>query len=104
MLVRWADELNSGIAKPEDILYLKEKLQKWESTILPTLQDKWVSLHHSFGLICWADDDELKQQFKNSHGVDFLQFGELSTEDKEVLAGKVAKLMDSLGISALSKV
>jgi hypothetical protein len=87
-----------------DILYLKESLQKLETTILPTSADKWVSLHPSFGLVCWVDDDELKQQFINSSNVYFIQFGDLSSEDKQMLYGRVAALMKSLGIQALSKV
>jgi hypothetical protein len=86
-----------------DILYLKTSLQKLETTILPTV-DKWVSLHPSFGLVCWADDDDLKQQFKNSCAIEFIQFGELSIEDKQILCVRVAALMDILGIPALSKV
>jgi hypothetical protein len=81
-----------------DILHLKTSLQKLETTILPTV-DKWVSLHPSFGLVCWADDDDLKQQFKNSSAIEFIQFGELSIDDKQIAA-----LMDILGIPALSKV
>jgi hypothetical protein len=60
---------------------LKESLQKLETTILPTSADEWVSLHPSFGLVCWVDDDELKQQFINSSDVYSIQFGDLSSED-----------------------
>ncbi|XP_073014216.1 protein NO VEIN isoform X1 [Typha latifolia] len=104
VLKRWADEFNYGVPKSEDLSYLKDNLHKLENTVLPTLKDKWASLHPSFGLICWADDEELKQHFKNSDTVDFLYFGELSIEDKATLSGKVAKLLQSLGVPALSKV
>jgi hypothetical protein len=87
-----------------DIVYLKDTLQKLETTILPTMVDKWVSLHPSFGLVCWLDDDELKQHFKDCSDVNFIQFGELSSGDKQMLHGRVAALMKSLGIPALSKV
>jgi hypothetical protein len=63
-----------------------------------------VSLHPSFGLVCWADDDQLKQQFTNSSAIEFIQFGELSLDDKQTLHVRVAALMDILGIPALSKV
>jgi hypothetical protein len=96
--------MHSESDKMNDILYLKESLQKLETTILPTSADKWVSLHPSFGLVCWVDDDELKQQFVNSNDVYFIQFGDLSSEDKQMLYGRVAALMKSLGIQALSKV
>lgn len=104
VFVRWANDLHSGSDKMNDILYLKESLQKLETTILPTLVDKWVSLHPYFGLLCWADDDELKQQFNNSSMIEFIQFGELSLDDKQMLCVRVAALMDILGIPALSKV
>lgn len=102
--MRWANYLHSETDKTNDILYLKESLQKLETTILPTSVDKWVSLHPSFGLVCWVDDDELKQQFINSSDVGFIQFGDLSFEDKQTLYGRVASLMKSLGIQAFSKV
>lgn len=63
-----------------------------------------MSLHPSFGLVCWADDDDLKHQFQNSSAIEFLQFGELSLDDKQTLCVRVASLMDILGIPALSKV
>lgn len=71
---------------------------------MPTLVDKWVSLHPSFGLVCWADDDELKQKFLNFSEVEFLDLGVLSLDDKKMLHGKVADLLNNLGIPALSKV
>ncbi|XP_020260578.1 uncharacterized protein LOC109836938 [Asparagus officinalis] len=104
VFVKWANDLNSGLIKSREILDLKENLLKVENTVLPTLQDKWVSLHPSFGLICWPDDDELKHQFKHSDGIDFLHFGELSKEDKEKLCGRIAALMRDLGVPALSEV
>ncbi|CAM0876996.1 unnamed protein product [Alopecurus aequalis] len=104
VFVRWATDLQSVSDKMNDIVYLKDSLQKLETTILPTVVDKWVSLHPSFGLVCWLDDDELKQHFKDCSAVDFIQFGELSSEDKQMLHGRVAALMKSLGIPALSKV
>jgi len=36
--------------------------------------------------------------------VNFIQFGDLSLEDRQILNGRVAALMKSLGIQALSKV
>ncbi|KAG8098632.1 hypothetical protein GUJ93_ZPchr0013g37538 [Zizania palustris] len=96
VFVRWANDLHSANDKSDDILFLKESLQKLETTILPTLADKWVSLHPSFGLVCWVDDDELKQHFENYSNVDFIQFGELSYEDKQMLHGRIAALMKSL--------
>lgn len=84
--------------------YLKESLKKKEFTVLPTVQDKWVSLHSCFGLVCWCDEKKLKKQFKHLDGIDFLYFGELSKNDKEVLRTRVSILMKTLGIPALSEV
>ncbi|KAF7058669.1 hypothetical protein CFC21_065677 [Triticum aestivum] len=104
VFVRWANDLHSRSYKMDDILFLKESLQKLETTVLPTLGCTWVSLHPSFGLVCWADDDELKQQFQNTREVEFIQFGVLSLDDKQKLDGRVAALMNIIGIPALSKV
>ncbi|KAF5465033.1 hypothetical protein F2P56_015066 [Juglans regia] len=72
--------------------------------VLPTEQDKWVSLHPSFGPVCWCDDRKLKKQFKHFNKIDFLYFGKLSEDQKEILQTKVSVLMQNLGIPALSEV
>lgn len=72
--------------------------------MLPTVQDKWVSLHPSFGLVCWCDDRKLKKKFKHLDGIDFIYFGELSKDDKEMVKTKVSVLMKTLGIPTLSEV
>uniref|UniRef100_A0A0D9W0A9 Uncharacterized protein n=1 Tax=Leersia perrieri TaxID=77586 RepID=A0A0D9W0A9_9ORYZ len=104
VFARWANDLHSANDNMNDILFLKGSLQKLDTTILPTLSDKWVSLHPSFGLVCWVDDNELKQHFEDYNDIDFIQFGELSYEDKQMLYGRIAALMKNLGIPALSKV
>ncbi|BAS86917.1 Os03g0803700, partial [Oryza sativa Japonica Group] len=104
VFARWANDLHSANDNMNDILFLEGSLQKLETTILPTLGDKWVSLHPSFGLVCWVDDNELMQHFEDYNGVNFIQFGELSYEDKQLLYGRIAALLKSLGIPALSKV
>ncbi|RWW56201.1 hypothetical protein BHE74_00037107 [Ensete ventricosum] len=104
VFLRWSDDVKSGLVKSEDILDLRNDLHKLESRVLPTMQDKWVSLHSSFGLVCWVDDEDLKLQFKHSNGIDFLQFGELNNEQKEMLSGKIAELFKKLGLPALSEV
>ncbi|RWW07927.1 hypothetical protein GW17_00028668 [Ensete ventricosum] len=103
VFLRWSDDVKSGLVKSEDILDLRNDLHKLESRVLPTMQDKWVSLHSSFGLVCWVDDEDLKLQFKHSNGIDFLQFGELNNEQKEMLSGKIAELFKKLGLPALSE-
>ncbi|KAK8916688.1 hypothetical protein KSP39_PZI022571 [Platanthera zijinensis] len=103
-MVRWADDLKSGLVSPDQLSELKENIAKLENTVLPpTEQDKWVSLHPSFGLFCWSDDDELKKQFKHSDGVDFIQFGELSVEENVMLSSDVANLFHIIGVPALSE-
>nr|KYP67781.1 hypothetical protein KK1_024134 [Cajanus cajan] len=104
VFLKWADGLKSGLLSAEDITYLKECLSKLEFPVLPTVQDKWVSLHPSFGLVCWCDDQKLKKEFKHSYNLDFLCFGELTEDDKEKVQEKISILMKSLGIPAISEV
>ncbi|KAI3935471.1 hypothetical protein MKW98_027611, partial [Papaver atlanticum] len=104
VILKWADDLKSGLLSPEDVLYLKEFLLKLESTVLPTVLDKWVSLHPTFGVVCWCDDEELKMQFKHFDNISFLYFGELSNAEKEMLSEKISGLMQSIGVPALSEV
>ena len=77
---------------------------KLEFTVLPTEQDKWVSLHHSLGLVCWCDDRKLRDQFEHFDKTSFLYFGELSDDEKEILRTRVSVLMQTLGIPAFSEV
>lgn len=87
-----------------DILFLRDRLLQLDFTVLPTVRDKWVSLHPSFGVICWSDDDLLKNQFKHSESIEFLYFGELTDDEKEMLQAKVSVFMQKLGVPALSEV
>lgn len=103
VFLKWTDGLRSGLS-PEDIVYLKESLKRLEFAVLPTAQDKWVSLHPTFGLVCWCDEKKLKKKFKHLDGIDFIYFGELSKDDKEIVRTKVSELMKTLGIPALSEV
>lgn len=103
VLLKWTDGLKSGLG-PEDVVYLKKSLKKAEFTVLPTVQDKWVSLHRSFGIVCWCDDKKFKKHFKHVDGIEFLFFGKLSKDEKETLQTKVSILMRTLGIPALSEV
>ncbi|PKA53015.1 hypothetical protein AXF42_Ash001996 [Apostasia shenzhenica] len=103
VFVRWVDDMKSGIVTPNEISELKVKLQKLENAVLPTVQDKWVSIHSSFGLLCWPDDEELVNQFKHADSINFIQFGVLSMEEKSMLAGGVANFLHILGIRALSE-
>ncbi|KAJ3681637.1 hypothetical protein LUZ60_014210 [Juncus effusus] len=100
VIIRWVKDMDSGLAKYDDISQLKQSLNKTENKILPTIQGKWVSLHSSCGLTCWVDDQMLTQHFKNYDGVNFLVMKEVEGEFK----GKVASLMQGLGIPALSKI
>lgn len=100
----WADRLSCGLLSNEDVEYLRGRFLEKECAVFPTAQDKWVSLHPSFGLICWSDDDELRKEFKYLDGIDVLSFGNLMDEETELLQTKVANLMRMLGIPALSAV
>ncbi|XP_028765904.1 uncharacterized protein LOC114723831 isoform X2 [Neltuma alba] len=105
VFLKWADGLKSGQLSIEDVIYLKECLSTLEFPVLPTIQDKWVSLHPSFGLVCWCDDKSLKKEFKHSDNLDFLYFGDLTDEeDHEIVQQKLSTLMKSLGISSLSEI
>ncbi|KAL0433044.1 UNVERIFIED_CONTAM: protein NO VEIN [Sesamum latifolium] len=104
VFLMWDDALKSGLMSCEDVAYLKESLLKKEYTVLPTRQDKWVSLHSSFGLICWCDDDNLGREFRHLDGVDFLCLGESADAENQMLQAKVSIIMQRLGIPALSEV
>ncbi|KAK8480690.1 hypothetical protein V6N11_070955 [Hibiscus sabdariffa] len=104
VFLKWADALRSGLLSTEDIRQMKECLSKSEYTVLPTVLDKWVSLHPSFGLVCWCDDEKLKKRFKHLDNIDFLYFGTLNEGEKELLQTKVSTLIRTFGIPVLSEV
>ncbi|KAK6161744.1 hypothetical protein DH2020_005125 [Rehmannia glutinosa] len=89
VFLRWGDALKSGSLSLDDVEYLKESLLKKEYAVLPTRQDKWVSLHASFGLICWCDDDSIGNEFKHADGIDFLYFGEFTDEENKTIQAKI---------------
>lgn len=99
-----ADGLKSGVLSSEDIDHFKECLLNFDFTVLPTSVDRWISLHPSFGLVCWSDDEKLKKEFKDCDHIEFLYFGELSDEERETLQKKISVFMRQLGIQALSEV
>ena len=104
VLKKWSDGLDSWVLTSEDINYMKKSMEKWKTKIFPTVQNKWVSLHQSFGLVCWCDDEQLKKEFMNMKNVHFLRFGQLSVEEKQMLQDKVSVLLRRLGIPSLSEV
>ena len=103
VFLKWSDGLKSGLLS-EDIIYLKEHLMKINCAVLPTEYDKWISLHPSFGLVCWSDNLKLWKQFKHFDKIEFLYFGKLSEDEKQILQTKVSVLMQTIGIPALSDV
>ncbi|KAK2644000.1 hypothetical protein Ddye_019195 [Dipteronia dyeriana] len=104
VFLRWAEAMKSGLLNSEDVVHVKDCLVKLEYTVLPTTQDKWVSLHPSFGLVCWCDDKKLRKRFKHLDSIDFIYFGELGDHEQGLLQTKVSTLMQAVGIPALSKV
>jgi hypothetical protein len=46
----------------------KDCLHDLGNFFLPTMHDKWVSLHLNFGLVCWYDDAKIGEQFKHCNG------------------------------------
>ncbi|KAK2993284.1 hypothetical protein RJ640_022123 [Escallonia rubra] len=103
VFLKWSDGLKSGSLGPDDVEYLKGSLLKMEFTVLPTVGNKWVSLHSSFGLVCWCDDEELRKEFKDINNLEYLYFGEQGDKENETLCTKVSIFMQRLGIPALSE-
>ena len=101
---KWSDGFDSGVLSCVDIDYMKKMMEEKETTILPTVKDKWVSLHDSFGHIYWCDDEQLKKDFIDLSNVEFLCLGELTNEEKQMLQDKVSVLFRRLGIPCLSEV
>ncbi|XP_059306583.1 protein NO VEIN-like [Lycium ferocissimum] len=104
IFLKWVDELNSGSLSSEDIGFLKEGLLTKDYLVLPTAEDKWVSLNPSFGLICWCDDDKLRTEFEYFDSIKFLYFGQLNDREKEILQTKVSMFLRKLNIPSLSEV
>ncbi|KAL7083737.1 hypothetical protein ACP275_14G181000 [Erythranthe tilingii] len=103
VFLEWSDGLKSGILNSSDVECLKVTLERKDSTILPTSQDKWVSLHSSFGVVCWCNDEEMANEFEGLNIIDFLHLCELSDEEKETIHAKVSVFMQRLGIPSLSE-
>lgn len=99
-----ANGLKSGTLSSKDIDYLKACLLNLDFTVLPTSVDRWISLHPSFGLVCWSDNEKLRKEFKHCDNIEFLYFGELSEEETETLQKKISVFMRQVGIHALSEV
>ncbi|KAI7727541.1 hypothetical protein M8C21_003845, partial [Ambrosia artemisiifolia] len=104
IFVMWSDGLKSGVLSSEDIEVLKKKLKRQKMKVLPTARDKWVSLHSSFGLVCWCDDEKLANEFEELNNINFFYLCELTDKEKEMLEVKVSFLMKHIGIPALSEV
>lgn len=84
--------------------YLKECIGSPEFKVLPTEQDKWVSLHPSTGIVCCCDDKGLRQQCKNIGKIDFVYFGEIGNDKAKVFQAHFSHLLKALGVPLLSEV
>lgn len=104
VFVMWGDGIKSGLLSFEDVEMLKKNLEEKDTKVLPTSNDNWVSLHPSFGLVCWCDDENLANEFEDINNIDFIRMCELTDEEKEMLEMKVSVLMKMLGIPSLSEV
>ncbi|KAJ0688600.1 hypothetical protein HanOQP8_Chr11g0396101 [Helianthus annuus] len=71
---KWSDGLKSGALSFEDLELLIRNLEEKKTKVLPTTQDKWVSLHSSFGLVCWCDDAKLADEFEKLNNINFFLF------------------------------
>lgn len=78
VLAKWSHDIEMGQVSCTDLCEWKELLQNMDNRVLPTVQDKWVSLHSSMGLVCWCDDEVLGQQFQDCRGISFLHVSSLS--------------------------
>ncbi|XP_071709106.1 protein NO VEIN-like [Rutidosis leptorrhynchoides] len=104
VLKKWSDGLESGVLSSDDIDYMKKTMAEKHMMILPTEQNKWVSLRESSSLVCWCFDEQLKKEFNNFSNVHFLCFGELTIHEKEMVHDKVSVLLRRLGIYSLLEV
>ncbi|PKA63942.1 hypothetical protein AXF42_Ash004952 [Apostasia shenzhenica] len=104
IFLKWSGDVMSGLVQDKDILELKQNLLKSENAILPTAQNKWVSLHSSFGLICWCEDQKLIDEYIDIDNVNIIYFGKLTVHEKEMHSGKVAVFLKSMGIPILEEV
>ncbi|XP_076891842.1 protein NO VEIN-like [Bidens hawaiensis] len=104
VFVMWSDGLKAGVLSSEDVKMLKRNLEEKSTEVLPTARDKWVSLHSSFGLVCWCDDEKLADEFEKLNNINFYRLCELTDEERNMLEVKVSFLMKNLGIPALSEV
>jgi len=104
VFLKLVDQLKCGKVSPEDTLQVSGYLKKSEYTVLPTVRNRWVSLHPSFGLVCWCDDEKLMKEFGSLDKIELLHFGELTDDEKEMISVKLPLLMHSLGIPTFSKV
>ncbi|PWA48738.1 histidine kinase-like ATPase, C-terminal domain-containing protein [Artemisia annua] len=104
VFVMWSDGLKSGALSVEDVEMLKRHLEEKEMKVIPTSHDKWVSLHPSFGLVCWCDDEKLADEFEESNIINLFCLCELTDEEKAMLQMRVSAFMKAIGIPALSEV
>ncbi|KAF8016189.1 hypothetical protein BT93_H1641 [Corymbia citriodora subsp. variegata] len=104
VFLKLVDELKRGKVSSEDTLQVSGYLKKSEYTVLPTVRNRWVSLHPSFGLVCWCDDEKLMKEFGSLDKLELLHFGELTDDEKEMISVKLPLLMHTLGVPAFSEV
>lgn len=104
----WAEDIESQRVDCNEISRWKDCLHDLDNPVLPTVQDKWVSLHPKFGVICWYDDAELGKQFKHCNGVYFLRIDaggkRNKTKAKNGVQTKLITFIRAMGIPSLSEV
>eukprot|EP00253_Pinus_taeda_P027075 PITA_27075 len=103
----WAEDIESERIDCKEISRWKDCLHDLGNSILPTMKDKWVSLHPNFGMVCWYDDAEIGEQFKQCNGVHFLCIdagGKQKKKTKDRVRAKLITFMRAMGVSSLSEV
>ena len=69
----WVKDIEYEKVDCKEISRWKDCLHDLGKSVLPNMQDEWVSLHPKFGVICWNKDAELGEQFKHRNRVYFLR-------------------------------
>ncbi|KAH9288605.1 hypothetical protein KI387_032722, partial [Taxus chinensis] len=107
VLYKWGEDVEFERVDCKEISRWKDCLHDFKCSVLPTTQGKWVSLHKRVGLVCWCDDVELGNQFRNCDGMYFIhlhaggKFDEI--RGKDTVPNKVITLMCAMGIPSLSE-
>lgn len=112
VLAAWSWDVESGRVTKTEVQEWKTRLQEADCRVLPTTQDRWVSLHSQMGFVCVCDDNKLGEEFSDAldgvhflqlHGAHFQESMSNVSQDKPT-ERDVKPLFTALGIPLLSQV